>query len=109
MNHPPRIKAGPAPARTRPRGIVGLRPELVPIRRDHLAEGAGAQGAVGRHADRLLEELDRAVDGEEMGPAGMIAAETELAQEQTARVVDPAGRVAVLGCPEWIDLVGGAG
>src|SRR5205814_2567877 len=59
---------------------------------DDLAEGAGPQRAIRVLADRLLEELDRAVAEQEVGAAGVPAAEAELAEVEAGRVVDPAER-----------------
>ena len=47
--------------------------ESIAVGADHLAVGPRAEGPVGRHVDRVLDELDAAVGEREVGAAGVVA------------------------------------
>src|SRR5262249_19022716 len=58
---------------TRRRGPGAHCPLSIAVGADHLAVGPRAEGPVGLHVDRGLDELDAPVAKREVGPAGVVA------------------------------------
>src|SRR5262249_47552192 len=59
-----------------------------------LATGPAAEGAVGRHVDRLLEEMDGPVNERKVGTAGVVALEACVCVRTARRPVARAPTVA---------------